>query len=109
SSGYNQIIFCKYIRIISNRVNLCFYYSMHKMQCVFGCSMNLRNAAEGIWILNCLSLLFGNFAVIKNFSDALRRFNLSTMLPHQMYQRIKGTHITIEGIQRYRTNYISQV
>src|SRR5690606_37191642 len=86
----DNIFIDKNIRVIGNRINLCFEGSAYKFDSVFSGSMYLRHTSERIRILHVFFFLSDDFASFQKFGNLFSGFHLSAMRASQVNQRIEG-------------------
>src|SRR5690606_29289181 len=98
SSGNYNIFIHKNIRIVRHRIYFSLKSFMYKVKCIFCSAVNLRNAAEGIRILNIFLFGKSQFASLQKFQNLFGGFNLSSVRPYQMHQSIEWAHIAVKSI-----------
>ena len=95
----DDILVWEHRRVVGDGVDFGFHHVLHVLDSVFGRTVYLRHATEGVRILHVFLVLGDNLRTLKQLRDMGSRGDLSGVRAHEMHEHVEWLDAAVESLQ----------
>ena len=106
TTGDDQVFIREDGRIVCHGIDFGEQYRSHMMDGIFGCSMHLRDASEGIRVLHMLLRTSDEFASFQDTAEESTRFDLSFVRAHLLDAIHERVDTSVKSLQWDGSNQV---